>query len=92
MPPAAGLTAQIGEFPLCSAANQTTGPPSEGNYRLAACAPQKSTSDITGLSSKRFARHFQAQSFDALKLILRPFFELAEIHSLQRRKIRRDRP
>src|SRR6476469_9050139 len=44
------------------------------------------------LRAKRFPRHFQAQSFDPLKLILRPFFELGEIRSLQRRKIRCDRP
>src|SRR6185295_11549851 len=44
---------------------------------------------VVELRSKRFPRHFQAQSFDLLKLILRPLFELAEIRSLQRRKIRR---
>src|SRR5436190_23389838 len=63
-----------------------------GNYRLAACAPQKSTSDISRLNPKRFRCHFQAQGFDALKLILRPFFELVEIRSLQRRKILLDDP
>src|SRR6476469_2987218 len=63
-----------------------------GNYRLAACAPQKSTSDITQLNPKRFPCHFQAQSFDALKLILRPLFELGAIRALERRKILRNRP
>ena len=63
-----------------------------------ACATRSSASDPEGvdcsldLRSKRFPRHFQAQSFDALKLILRPFFELGEIRSLQRRKILRNRP
>jgi hypothetical protein len=63
-----------------------------------ACATRSSASNPEGvdcsldLRAKRFARHFKAQSFHALKLILRPFFEPAEIHSLQRRKIRRDRP
>ena len=44
-----------------------------------------------GILTKRFPCHFQAQSFDALKLIVRPLFQLAEIHSLQRRKIRCNR-
>ena len=46
---------------------------------------------VVELRSKRFPRHFQAQSFDLLKLILRPLFELGEICALQRRKIRRNR-
>ena len=46
----------------------------------------------TGASdSKRVLRRLDAQSFDALKLIVRPFFELVEIRSLQRHKIRRNR-
>jgi hypothetical protein len=44
------------------------------------------------LLAERFARCLDAQSFDALELILRPFFELAEIRSLQRHKIQRNRP
>ena len=52
----------------------------------------RSPGEIIDLSSKCFPRHFQAQSFDLLKLILRPLFELAEICALQRRKILRIAP
>src|SRR2546430_13535843 len=84
---------QLAEMPrtLSSKASSACCRQAAGNYRLAACAPQKSTSDISRLNPKRFRCHFQAQGFDALKLILRPFFELAEIRSLQRRNILRDR-
>ena len=34
---------------------------------------------FTPLRTKRFARHFHPQIFHASKLILRPFFQLAEI-------------
>ena len=46
---------------------------------------------VFDLRAKCLPRHFDAQSFDALKLIVRPFFQLAEGSSLQCRKIRRNR-
>jgi hypothetical protein len=57
----------------------------------AQAAPQTSASYITALRAKCFSRQFDAQSFDALKLIVRPFFQFTEFSSLQCRKIQRNR-
>ena len=55
--------------------------------RLAACAPQS----LIALGAKRFARHFHAQSFDAVELIPRALFECIEINSLEFWKVCRNR-
>ena len=47
-------------------------------------SPARETRALQESDSKRVARRLDAQSLDALKLIVRPFFELVEIGSLQR--------
>jgi len=58
-----------------------------GNCRLAARAPQS----LIALRAKRFATQFHAQIFHPSKLILRSFFQLSEINSLEFWKVCRNR-